>query len=288
MKIPGNSGWSYLVPCLVVLSFFFIIPLFYSVNVSLLKYDPFLFWKAGAYTLDNYVNFFSDPFNIYILYRTTYLALAVTILSLLTGYPVAYAMARLQSRTLRALGLAAFLSPYFVSTIVRVYGWIYILANNGIINSMLITLGIISQPIQLLYNINGVIIGLVEITLPLAIFAMYGVIGSIDRRLELAARSLGATPSRTFVKVTFPLSLPGVVAASLLVFGTTIGAFIHPEILGGGYVNTLGTMVYTQIVSTMQFPSATAVGFIMLAIFALSIIVYTKIIKRLSPVPLGV
>ncbi|MGZ3285832.1 MAG: ABC transporter permease, partial [Xanthobacteraceae bacterium] len=180
-------------------------------------------------TTENYLNFFTDFFYFRILLNTFWLGAVVVINCLVIGYPVSYFLARTRSRW-RGFLLFMVVAPLLVSAVVRNIGWFPILSNSGLVNWLLLKFGLVSQPIPLISNFTGVVIGLVHALLPFMILTLTTVIQRIEPELEEASASLGAGPVRTFFEVMLPLSLPGMIGGSLLVFTMTIAAYTTPVI----------------------------------------------------------
>jgi putative spermidine/putrescine transport system permease protein len=197
------------------------------------------------------------------------MGLWVTAWCLVLGYPVAYTLARLRSRRLRALLVACLLVPLMTSVVVRSYGWMILLANSGLVNEALLALGLVDTPVQLLFNLTGVVIALVAILLPYMVLTLVPVIQNVDAALEEAAQSLGARPWRTFRDVVLPLSLPGVAAGSILVFVLAIAAYATPRLVGGSRLLVIPIFVYDQAMALLNWPFAAATSFVLLALVLL-------------------
>ncbi|MDU6673887.1 MAG: ABC transporter permease, partial [Bradyrhizobium sp.] len=160
--------------------------------------------------------------------------------------------------------------------------WMTLLSDKGVINQVLAALGLISTPLQLMYNESGIIIGLVHIYVPFMVLTLTGVIGRIDERLEQAAENLGASPWRAFLEVTLPLSLPGILAGSLLVFALAISAYVTPILLGGFQIMTLPILIYQQISANFNVGFAAALGMVLLAISLMLVIAYNHVLGLFS------
>jgi putative spermidine/putrescine transport system permease protein len=252
-------------PALLLLLFAFVAPL-----AILLAYS-FYESRAGgvmipAFTLRQYIRFLGDPFYLYVLWRTVLLGLWVTVWCIVLGYPLAYVLARTRSRYLRGILVTLLLVPLMTSVVVRSYGWMILLANNGLVNKTLLALGVISSAVQLLFNTTGVVIALVAILLPYMILTLMPVIQNIPPSLEEASQSLGASPWRMFWDVVVPLSLPGVGAGSILVFVLTIAAYATPRLVGGSRLLVIPIFVYDQTMALLNWPFASATSFILLAL----------------------
>jgi putative spermidine/putrescine transport system permease protein len=232
-------------------------------------------------TFDNYRKLF-DLYYLRLFGRTLRLGLITTIVSLLIGYPLAHWMARMQSRLGHALVLMAVIAPMLTGIVVRTFAWMTILQDKGVINTLLIQWGAIEKPLPLMYNEFGTIVALVHIYVPFMVLTLTGVIGRIDERLEQAARSLGAGRLRAFVEVTLPLSLPGILAGSLLVFALSISAYVTPSLMGGTDVLTLPMLIAQQVGTSFNPNFAGALGVILLLVSLAIVVAYNRILTRLS------
>ncbi|MDU6832891.1 MAG: ABC transporter permease [Bradyrhizobium sp.] len=179
------------------------------------------------------------------------------------------------------IGLMAVMSV-LTGIVVRTFAWMTLLSDKGVINQVLAALGLISTPLQLMYNESGIIIGLVHIYVPFMVLTLTGVIGRIDERLEQAAENLGASPWRAFLEVTLPLSLPGILAGSLLVFALAISAYVTPILLGGFQIMTLPILIYQQISANFNVGFAAALGMVLLAISLMLVIAYNHVLGLFS------
>ena len=194
------------------------------------------------------------------------------------GYPVAYSMAYMKNRKLSNLLMICVMLPFFTSILVRSYAWMVILQTKGIINSFLISLGIIDRPMSLLYNEMAVLIGMVHIMLPFMILPIYTVLKNLDRNLLRAARNLGASAVKAFIKVTFPLSLPGVGSGVMFTFILSLGFFITPALLGGPKTLMISTLIEQQINRLLNWNFAGAISVILLLTTIVVIAVFDKIV----------
>lgn len=213
-------------------------------------------------TLGNYLRFFSDFFYINVIVRTVTIGLVVTAATIVIGYPVAIFINRC-SPAWRGLLIQLVFLPLMVSVVVRAYGWMVILGRNGLINTTLLDLGLIDEPIRMLFTPTAVVVALVEVLLPFMVMPLLASIDAIDRRVEEAARSVGATPMQTFWRVTFPLSKPGLISGSVLVFSLTITAFAIPALLGGARVKMVASVAYDAMLVGNNWPFGSAIGMVM-------------------------
>lgn len=248
-------------PAVIALILFFILPLLSILFISL---------KADG--LKYYLKFFSDKFYLNILWTTVWISLAVTLITLLLGYPTAYFLARTQSK-FKSLLMIVVIFPFLVSSVVRSYGWMVILGNNGLLNQFLLAIGLIRHPLVIMNTYKAVIIGLVHLLLPYMIFSITGVLNNIDENVELAASSLGCSPIATFFKITFPLSSPGAISGCILVFILSMTSYVTPQLLGGSKLRMMSTMIYQQINITFNWNFACALSYILLGIILLFLFV---------------
>ena len=203
---------------------------------------------ASGVLLGHYRHFLSDPTYLSYITRSFRVALYTTASALVLGYPIGYAMTRI-SRPLQRLLILALLVQFFSVNVTRIYALVLLLGNNGAINRLLLALGLIDRRIPLIYNEFGVVIGLVASALPFAVFPISTVLGRIPISLREAAQTLGASRTRIFWRVIFPLSLPGVAASATIVFLYSLGAFATPLLLGGGFVDLIAVFSYEQAVN---------------------------------------
>ena len=262
-----------LFPVIFWLICFFLIPL-----LSVFAYS---FIERGTYggvqwnfTLENYQRLF-DGLYLGILWRSVSTAIVATVLCLILGYPFAYYLARYQPKWRNVL-LLLVVVPFWTNFLIRTYAWILILRTEGVLNSLLAFLVPNFQPLELLNTPIAVQLGLVYGYLPFMILPLYASLEQLDLRLIEAAQDLGASPRRTFWHVTVPLSLPGILAGSMLVFIPTVGAFITPDLLGGGKVSYIGNVVERQFKSARDWPFGSALSFMLMCIVLVGTVLYFR------------
>ncbi len=268
------------VPALLVVLAFFVAPMLSVIRMS---FDTYLSGgqQASTFSLSSYETALTDRLELGAVGRTVYLAILVTTLTMLASYPIALFVARVNPRW-RALLLALAVAPLLTADVVRVYGWLILLGSNGIVNSILLNAGLISGPVQLVYNETGTIIGLVEILMPYAILTLFASLVGLDLSLEEAAASLGADRWQTFRRVILPLSLPGIAVASLLTVVLIISSYITPSILGGGRVFTVAVEIFRHATLTLNWPLASALAVLLLAAFAILLGAYGRLSRRIE------
>jgi putative spermidine/putrescine transport system permease protein len=260
-----------MLPALLILALVFIAPL---ANLIALSFHQ----STGPadvspdVSLANYTDFVTDPFFLQILARTIFLGLVVVLCCLAIGYPVAYFLARTDSRW-RGIALFLVVAPLLVSAIVRNIGWFPLLGESGLVNWVLRGLGLIRAPLQLVNNFTGVVIGLTHALLPFMILTLTNVIQRVEPDLEEAAANLGAAPFAAFWRVLLPLSLPGIVSGSLLTFTMAISAYTTPAILGGGRLLVMATYIAQQFQTVLDYPAGgTAAALLLLIASALTLL----------------
>ncbi len=279
---PSPIAWL-IAPAVLLFVVFFVLPFGIMAVMSFFSANPISNPNAFL-TTRHYMRFIDDDAGIFhdALWSTLRLGLITTVISLLIGYPLAHWMARMQSRLGHALALMAVIAPLLTGIVVRTFAWMTILQDRGVINTTLMSWGLTSKPLPLMYNEFGTVVALVHIYVPFMVLTLIGVIGRIDVRLEQAARSLGAGRFRAFFEVTLPLSLPGILAGSLLVFALAISAYVTPALMGGTDVLTLPMLIAQQVGTSFNPGFAGALGIILLAVCLVIVIAYNAILARLS------
>ena len=265
-------------PAALLFLLFFVLPFGVMAALSVLSGNP-VSNPDVAFTWRHYQRLFESDLYFDALVTTLRIGAITTLIALAIGYPLAHWMARMRSRLGHALLLMAVIAPLLTGIVVRTFAWMTVLGDRGVINTTLQALGLIEKPLPLMYNEFGVIVGLVHIYVPFMVLTLVGVIGRIDRSLEEAARGLGASRTRTFLEVTLPLSLPGIVAGSLLVFALAISAYVTPVLLGGNSVLTVPTLIYQQVSASFNLGFAGALGAVLLAVALILVFAYNKILN---------
>ena len=261
-----SSTWMMLAPGLIILLLCLGLPL-----ISVLAPT----FTAGQYPLSAYVEFFQDEYYRKILFRTLKIAVITT------GIPTAYFISRCDKKW-RGLLLAASIFPMMTNSVIRSFAWINILGSNGIINRILLALNVADKPMKLLYTDFAIIIGSVYLFLPLMIVTVTGVMENIDDDMMEAAQSLGAGRFEAFMKVIFPMSLPGIIVGGILVFTGTLTAYTTPQLLGGNSNMVLATLIYQRAMSVGDWNGASAVALIMIVITLIVIRGFNALAARLD------
>ena len=273
------------------MSIFFLLPFLFILKISLseaaLMQPPYLPFirevEDGLVTLvvnfGNYLLIFDDPLYWRALLNSIEIAAIATLITLLIGYPMAYAIAK-APQVWRLPLLMLIILPFWTSFLIRVYAWIGILKNNGTINQFLMSLGIIDQPIEMLYTQIAVYIGIVYSYLPFMILPLYATLIRLDDTLLEAAADLGCPPWKQFLTVTLPLSLPGVIAGSMLVFIPVMGEFVIPDLLGGPDTLMIGKLMWTEFFNNKDWPVASALAAILLVALIIPFALWQHFEKR--------
>ncbi len=251
----GRLYWTAVAPATAYLGLFFLVPIILVLAISF----------EGPRPWSNYAHIVSAPVYLIVMANTFRVGAVVTGLVLVLAYPLAYLISTLSGRKAAILlGLVAL--PWFTSLLVRSYAWIVILGQEGIVNKILVGLGIVDRPLPLLYSATGLYVAMVHILLPYMVLTLYGVMRGIDRRLLRAAGAAGAPPWRAFLHVYAPLSLPGVLGGSLLVFIMAIGFYVTPALLGGPRQMMIAQMITSEMLESLNWGLGTALAAILLVV----------------------
>lgn len=268
--------WMLLWPALILFFILFVLP-----QASLLGYSfrPDPQSEEQGITLENFSRFFGDPYYLRILGRTLVMGLGVTAICLVLGFPLAYWLARVESRW-RTVLLTLTVFPLLTSAVVRSFGWMVILYRSGLVDQVFLRLGLADEPLELMYTLPGVVIALTEVLMPFMVLTLYSVIQSIDRNLEEASMNLGAGPMTTLMRVILPLSAGGILSGSLLVFSLAISSFVTPSLVGGARVALMATLIQEQAITLVNWQFAAAVAAILLLVVLLLATAYSRIVER--------
>lgn len=249
-------------PATVFVTVGLLVPIVILFRYSLNQFVPGQM-MVEAWTLENYVLFFTDSYYTAALYRTLRVAVIVTTLCLLLGFPLAYKLARTQSRY-KNLMIMLLVLPLFVGNAVRAAGWMTLFGSRGLLNVALQWIGVTSEPVTFMYTEFAVIVGIVAVNLPYVVLTLQSVLEGIDRAIEDAAFSLGAGPLTMARRVLLPLALPGFAAGAIFCFILTMNAYATPVLLGGPQFMMMGPLVYTQFAAKSNWPFGAAVSFILM------------------------
>ncbi len=285
-----QSRWKTVVVAIpfIWLLIFFLAPFFIILKISVAEsliasppFSPLFDWASdGAMNIrvvfDNYSYLWEDELYLQTYISSVKISSISTLLCLLLGYPIAYAIVR-SSHTTKHILLMMVILPFWTSFLLRVYAWMGLLADQGTINNFLIWLGVIDQPIRLLYSHFAVYVGIVYTYVPFMILPLYANMEKLDMTLHEAAADLGAKPFKTFLTVTLPLTLPGIIAGSLLVFIPATGEFVIPDLLGGGNVLMIGRVLFGEFHSNHDWPVASAVAIALLLVLVIPMMLYQRV-----------
>lgn len=262
------SAFLILSPVLVWMFAFFLIPLFLVVSVSFLTRGQYGGIQFNI-TLDNYIRLI-DPMYLKIFWNSLVISLMTTISCLLLGYPFAYIIGR-SPKKFRAILLMLIILPFWTNSLVRTYAWIILLRTEGVLNSYLMMMGIINKPLQLLYNNGAVLVGMLYIMFPFMVLPIYASVEKLDNTLIEAAKDLYASPVKTFLKITLPLTKSGIFAGCLLVFVPTLGLFFIPDLMGGSKIILLSNLIKNQFLAARDWPFGMAISVLLIMLMLIII-----------------
>jgi putative spermidine/putrescine transport system permease protein len=270
------TTWLFIVPSVLFVLLVFVFPTLIFLRRSF--FDP-------SFTLQNYARIVHEPVYLQVIWITFKIAIIVTALTVVFGYPFAYAINRARG-TLKLILLGLTLLPFWTSLLVRTFAFILLLQQQGLINRVLLTLHVISTPVALVYNLPGVLIGMTYMLLPYMVLPLYGILHRIDPKIEWSATSLGASRLRAFCSTTLPLSAPGVVAGSAIVFLLSLGFFVTPALLGGPREQTISMIIEAQVNQLLNWGFAAALSVVLIlitAFFAMVVVGGGWIISKRKP-----
>ncbi len=273
---PEAQAWALMGPGAFWLLVFFLVPILIMLVYSVMPRGIYGGVEPG-FTLEHYRRFF-DPLYLDILRRTFVWSIACTVICLLLGYPVAYVIAR--GGRWKNFLLFLVVLPFWTSFLVRTFAMIFLMRDTGLINNWLLKLGLIQEPITILYTPFAVMAGLVYGFLPFMILPIYASLEKLDLSLLEAAEVLGARPGARFRRVTLPLSMPGVVAGCLLVFIPALGSFLTSDLLGGAKQLMIGNLVQNQFSAARNWPFGSAASFIVMALVLAAVMIYLRVRDR--------
>lgn len=271
-----KNGKLLVAPAMLWLSIFFVIPLLIVVAVSFAgrtAYGQIIF----SFTFSNYARFM-EPLYLRIFIDTIITAFITTFATFAMGYPLAYTIAKLPKKWQQP-GLILVMIPFWINFLIRSYAWVIILRSQGVVNTILMNLGIISTPLNMLYNDTAVMLGMIYALLPFMVLPIYVSIEQLDERLLEAASDLGATPWTAFRKVTLPLTMPGIAAGSILVFISSLGMFVVPDVMGGAKSALIGNLIQNQFLAARDWPFGSALSIVLAVLSLVLIILYYKVLQ---------
>ena len=266
--------WVSVIPLYIFTLIFVAGPLIYMIALSFMTRAE-VFGVVGEFTLDNYKKIF-EPIYLKTFAESLKLAFTSTILIILLGYPYGYFMAKLSSVWKKRM-MALLMIPFWTSALIRLYGWIIIFRSNGVLDSVLMGLGITKDPLKLLYTYPAVVVGMVYALLPFMILSVYSSAEKMAWSLVEAARDLGASPMKAFLTVTLKLTLPGLLSGVVLTFVPSMGLFFIADILGGNKVVLVGSIIQEQLTKGRNWPFAAALSVVLMIMTSLIIGIYRKV-----------
>ncbi len=258
-----------MLPCLLFLALFFFLPITLFLAQSV--FDP-------TFTLAHFTKAFSRPVYMLVLWKTLKLAFVTTLVSLALGYPVAFVLTHMTGR-IKTLILVLIIVPFWTNILVRMFAWLALLGSNGVLNSNLVSIGLVGQPLPLLYNFFAVVLGMTHYMLPFMILPCYAAMDAIPKNLTNAAANLGARPFVAFRRIFLPLSLPGAAAGSLLVFILSLGFYITPALMGGPQDTMFAQLIEMQINQTLDWGFAAALSTILVVVTLVIYLVYNWLLN---------
>ncbi len=259
------------VPALISILLIIAIPIGWLFSLSFVN-------SSGDFSLENYQKMIEYKSYARVFYTTFEVSILTTALCVFMGYPLAYFLSQVPEKY-AGFFLLAVLLPFWTSLLVRTYAWLVLLQRKGLVNDFAIDVGLWDTPIKLVHNLNGTLIGMVHIMLPYLILPLYGAMRRIDKNGIYAAANLGATPAQSFWLIFFPLSLPGVVAGTLIVFILCLGFYVTPAVLGGGHVIMVSTHITAILENQFNWGAASALGVVLLVTTFIILVVLAKLLK---------
>lgn len=268
-----HAGWALAAPATLVVLVFLVLPVAATIFTTFAE-------EAGPFS--SYAAFFGSGFRRNVLWRTVEISLATTAISLVIGFLAAYVVAKTPGR-LRSLLIIAAVFPLLTGVVVRSFAWLIILGKNGIMNSFLLGIGAITEPLSMLYSQGAVIVAMVYLFVPLMILTLVGVLENIPDDVVQAAASLGATPAAAFRQVILPLAVPGLIVGAVLVFTGSFTAYATPQLLGGEQQMVMGTLMYQRAMVRFDWVGASTIAAIMVVITIATVLIMSRIARRLNP-----
>ena len=275
----GWGGPALVAPAFLLVAAFLLAPLALILRYSFDRYDPIKL-MLGVLTPENYLRAVSDPVYRTVLGTTAGIAALSTVIVMLLAFPVAYYITRLESQRLRGLLIILTVLPLLLGNAVRSAAWMLMMGTKGVANAVLIGIGLIPEPIKILYTPTAVVIALVSVLLPFAIITLQSVMDAIPTSLEEAGQSLGHSPLRTVFEVVLPLAMPGVVAASAICFALAMNAYATPVLIGGPTMHMMGPAVYEQISKANNWPLGSTLACILVAVTMVLTVLSGRMLAR--------
>lgn len=274
MKSKKFWKFFFLFPVIIYVAFLIALPLLYILLISFFKSD-YYGGMLTTFTVQNYIDAF-DQVYVSVFLKSIFIALITTIICILIAYPFVLAVSHKKPRTQKIL-MTLVMIPFLTNSLIRMYGWLVLLRKSGVINHVLLGMGVIHEPLSLMYNMFGIIIGMVYTLLPFMILPLYSSVSTIDKYLLEAANDLGAGKAKTFFKIIVPQTLPGLFNGSLMVFTPALGYFFIVDILGGGKLMILGNLIKNQFLTARNWPFGAAISILLVLITFIIIFIYRKL-----------
>ena len=267
--------WKYffLIHVIVYVILLIALPLIYILIISFFQSD-YYGGMISTFTLQNYIDIF-DHVYINVFLKSIFVAGVTTLICILISYPFVLAISH-KKPTIQKILMTLVMVPFLTNSLIRMYGWLVLLRKSGVINQVLLGIGVIQEPLSLMYNMFGILIGMVYTLLPFMILPLYSSVSTVDSHLLEAANDLGASKIKTFFKIILPQTLPGLFNGSLMVFTPALGYFFIVDILGGGKIMILGNLIKNQFLTARNWPFGAAISIVLVLITSLVILVYRK------------
>ena len=257
----------------------FLIPLIMTLMLSFYTYNESQGGIIPGFSFVNYVEVVTDSYFHKIFLRTLWMAILVTLFCVLLGTPEAYILHRMSSPW-KSICMVAILGPLLVSVVVRTLGWAILIGSKGVINQTLLTVGIIDQPIKIMFTMTGVVVALVHVLIPFMVLSVWASLQKLDARVESAGLSLGASPFTVLRRIVIPEIMPGILSGSVIVFALAASAFATPSILGGRRLKFVATTTYDEYLGTLNWPLGASIAALLLIANIIIIMTYNKFIER--------
>lgn len=264
----------FIVPIILYSTLLIALPIVYIFVISFYKNDSYG-GMVKSFTLDNYFSVF-DSVYIGIFLKSFIIAIVTMIICMLISYPFALAVSH-KNKKFQSIFMTLVMVPFLTNSLIRMYGWIVLLRKNGVINQLLLSFGLIKNPLNLMYNNLGIVIGMVYTLLPFMILPIYSAVSTIDKNLLEASSDLGATKWKTFKNVILPITFPALFNGGLMVFTPALGYFFIVDLLGGGKIMILGNLIKNQFLTARNWPFGAAIAILLIIITYILIMIYKKI-----------
>lgn len=261
-------------PVILYATLLIALPIIYILVISFYKNDSYGGF-VRTFTLENYISIF-DSVYIGIFLKSFLIAIITTFICMLIAYPFAIAVSH-KNKKLQSIFMTLVMVPFLTNSLIRMYGWIVLLRKNGVINQVLLSLNLIKNPLNLMYNNLGIIIGMVYTLLPFMILPLYSAVSTIDQRLLEASSDLGANKWKTFQKVILPITFPALFNGGLMVFTPALGYFFIVDLIGGGKIMILGNLIKNQFLTARNWPFGAAIAILLIIVTYILIMIYRKI-----------